>query len=267
LLNCFSTAKLAKERVETLQIQVALCDDETACHDTTKKLLAKYAQKNSLFSYTLSCFSSGRELLDYINSHEAFDIYLLDIIMPDINGIQLGAALREQNDDGLIIYLTSSPDFAVESYNTDALHYLLKPIDSSQFFRCMDKAMNRLNRFLTETVIIKTPGSACIVPARNILYAERMSRHIRYYLSDNTVIDSVTFNGTFQNAVSMLISCHGFLIVGSSFVVNLYYVTEVTKTDMVLTGNRLVPIPRRIYETVKSKWADYWLSKGDTHAI
>ncbi len=57
------------------------------------------------------------------------------------------------------------------------------------------------------------------------------------------------------------------ILYGSSFVVNLYYVTEITKTDMVLNGNRLVPIPRRSYETVKSKWADYWLDKGDTHAV
>ncbi len=250
-----------------MQIRVALCDDETACHDTTKKLLAEYAQKTASISYTLSCFSSGRELLDYINMNEAFDLYLLDIIMPDMNGIRLGVTLREQNDDGLIIYLTSSPDFAVESYNANALHYLLKPIDSSQFFRCMDKALDRLDRSLTESVSIKTPDSARIIPARNILFAERVNRHIRYYLNDNTVLDSVTFNGTFQAAVSALVSCHGFLLVGSSFVVNLYYVTEITKTDMVLNGNRLVPIPRRSYETVKSKWADYWLSKGDTHAV
>ncbi len=250
-----------------MQIQIALCDDETACHAATKKLLAEYAQKTSLFSYTLSCFSSGGELLDYIDANHPFDIYILDIIMPDINGIRLGSTLREQNDEGLIIYLTSSPDFAVESYNTDALHYLLKPIDESHFFQCMDKAVNHLNRSLNETICIKTPGSTRIVLIHTILYAVRMNRHIRYYLNDNTVIDSVTINGTFQNAVSPLISHHGFLMVGSSYVVNLSYVTEITKKDMVLAGHCLVPIPRRSYETVKSKWADYWLNKGDTHAI
>lgn len=77
----------------------------------------------------------------------------------------------------------------------------------------------------------------------------------------------MTFNDTFQNAVSLLISYPDFLIVGSSFAVNLYYVTEVTKSDMRLTGNYLVPIPRRAYEAVKSTWADYWLKKGETHAI
>lgn len=251
-----------------MQIQVALCDDETVCHDTIKGLLADYGQKTSSVSFMLSCFFSGKELLDHIDKNAAFDIYILDIIMPDMSGIQLGTALRKRNDDGLIIYLTSSPDFAVQSYNTDALHYLLKPIDNHPFYLCIDKALRRLNqRPQDETISIKTPGSTRITAIRNILYAERVDRHIRYYLNDNTVIDSITFNDTFQNAVSLLAARPGFLIVGSSFVVNLYYVTEVTKSDMLLTGDYLVPVPRRSYETVKMAWADYWLKKGDTHAI
>lgn len=250
-----------------MQIQIALCDDEAACHETTEKLLTQYRQRVPSVSFALSCFTSGRELLDYRNTNGGFDIYLLDIIMPDQNGIQLGTALREQGDDGLIIYLTSSPDFAVESYNTDALHYLLKPIDNNQFFRCMDKAVSRLNRSLSETIPIKTPDSTRIVPIRDILYAERMNFRIRYYLSDNTVIDGVTFNGSFQNAVAPLISCPDFLIVGASFAVNLFYVTEISKSDMLLTGHHLVPIPRRSYETVKSKWADYWLNRGEIHVL
>lgn len=250
-----------------MQIQIALCDDERVCHETTEQLLAEYKQKVPSISFALSCFTSGRELLDYKNTNGGFDIYLLDIIMPDQNGIRLGTALRDQGDDGLIVYLTSSPDYAVESYNTDALHYLLKPIDSDQFFRCLDKAVSRLKRSLSETIPIKTPDSTRIVPIRDILYAERVNFRIRYYLNDNTVIDGVTFNGSFQTAVSPLISCPDFLIVGASFAVNLYYVTEITRSDMLLSGNHLVPIPRRSYETVKSKWADYWLNRGEIHVL
>lgn len=250
-----------------MQIQVALCDDEKICHETTEKLLAKYKQRVPSVSFALSCFTCGQELIDYIDANGSFNIYLLDIIMPDLNGIRLGASLRKKGDDGLIVYLTSSPDFAVESYNTDALHYLLKPIDESQFYRCMDKAVSRLKHSFSETISIKTPDSTRIVPIRDILYAERVNFRIRYYLNDNTVIDGVTFNGSFQTAVSALISCADFLIVGASFVVNLFYVTEITRSDMLLTGNHLVPIPRRSYESVKSKWADYWLNRGEIHVF
>lgn len=127
--------------------------------------------------------------------------------------------------------------------------------------------MNRLNRSLAETIPIKTPGSTRIVFVHNILYAERVSRFIRYNLSDNTVIDSMTFNGTFRSAVSPLLSRHEFLLVGSSFAVNLYHVTEVTQSEMLLNETHCVPIPRHAYQTVKSAWADYWLKKGDTHVF
>lgn len=250
-----------------MTIRTAICDDEPLCHETTKKLLTEYKQTASSLSFALSCFSSGRELLDDIDKNGTFDLYILDIIMPDINGIRLGTLLREQSDNGMIIYLTSSPDFAVESYNTDALHYLLKPINRKQFFQCMDKVQNHLKHSLTETISIKTPGSTRIVPIQSILYAERLNRRIRYYLNDGAIIDSVTFSGTFQYATAPLTAFHDFLAVGSSFVVNLYHVTEITKSDMILNQELLVPIPRRTYETVKSKWADYWLNKGDIHVI
>lgn len=250
-----------------MQIRIALCDDETECHKITIKLLTEYSKQDSSCSFTLSCFPSGRELLDYVDKNGSFDLYILDIIMPEMNGIGLGRHLREQQDNGMIIYLTSSPDFALESYNTDALHYLLKPVDREQFFHCMDKAVRHFVQSPSKSISIKTSGSTRIVPSRDILYAERINRRIRYYLNDGSTIDSMTFSGTFCCAIAPLTDFCDFLAVGSSFVVNLYHVMEITKSDMILDTGHLVPIPRRTYETVKSKWADYWLGKGDTHVI
>ena len=250
-----------------MQIRIALCDDEAAYHEIITKLLKKYKLTASQSSFSLSYFSSGMELLNYIDENGTFDIYILDIIMPDMNGIQLGYSLREREDFGAIIYLTSSPDFAVESYNIDALHYLLKPINSSKFSLCMDKAINRLKHSQTENISIKTPCSTRIVPIHDILYAEHINRCICYYLNDNTTIKSVTFNSTFKNAAAPLLTYKNFLAVGSSFVVNLYHVTEVTKSEMLLTNGHIVPIPRRTYKTVKSNWADYWLNKGEINVI
>lgn len=250
-----------------IQIRIALCDDEAACHEKITRLLQKYKQAASLFSFTLSYFSSGKELLDFIDKHGGFSLYILDIIMPGINGIQLGTALRKRKDAGLIVYLTSSPDFALESYNTEALHYLLKPIDDSRFFSCMDKVVSHLKQSHKETISIKTPDSVRAVPIQDILYVERAGRRIRYYLVHNTIVNSITFSGTFPNAVAPLLAYNCFLAVGSSFAVNLHHVTEVTKSDLLLNEGHHVPIPRRTYKFVKSKWADYWFNKGDTHVI
>ena len=81
------------------------------------------------------------------------------------------------------------------------------------------------------------------------------------------MIHSTSFNGSFQNAVTELLSHKRMLLVGSSFVVNLFHVTEVTRSDLLLTGDLRVPVPRRMYETVKKEWADFWLNGGRYYAF
>lgn len=187
--------------------------------------------------------------------------------MPEMNGIELGTALRMRDDAAILLYLTTSPDFALDSYRVDAFDYLLKPVDRDLFFKSLDKAYHSFTKVMQEVVAVKTVDSIRMIPVSDIRYAERIEKHIDYYLTDNAIIHSVSFNGSFQNAVTGLLSHRGMLLVGSSFVVNLFHVTEVTRSDLILTGNLHVPVPRRMYETVKKEWADFWLNGGRYHAF
>ncbi len=250
-----------------LVLQIALCDDEKTCHESIKELIRQYKQANPDRSFSLSSFSSGTELLNHIDECGGFDLYILDCIMPEINGIELGNALRERNDAGILLYLTTSPDFALDSYRVDAFDYLLKPVDKNLFFQCLDKAYRSFLQTMQEVISVKTADSIRIIPVADIRYAERIEKQIYYYLTDNTVISSVTFNGSFQNTVADLLTHKGMLLVGSSYVVNLYHVTEVTKSDLILTGNLHVMVPRRMYQSVKKEWANFWLNGGRYHAF
>lgn len=250
-----------------MQMRIVLCDDDKSFHQTVAALLTQYRQARPSDTFTLSFFSSGDDLLNYTAEHGAFDVYILDVLMPGLNGIQTGAALRRRNDSGIIIYLSSSPDFAVESYNTEALHYLLKPVEHEQFFAVMDKAMAHFSKIQAETVSVKTANALRILPVSDILYAERVERCVCYYLNDNTAVIGTTFNGTFQNAVAPLLCFDSMFPVGASYVVNLSHVSEITKSALVMRGGQLVPVPRRIYETVKTKWMDYWFHQGECRVI
>ncbi len=248
-------------------MQIALCDDEKACHETIKNLIGQYKQANPDRLLLLSSFYSGKELLNHVDEYGGFDLYILDCIMPEMDGIELGTALRRRGDRGMFFYLTTSPDFALDSYRVDALDYLLKPVEPSLFFRSLDKAFSSFSRTKREMISVKTAGSIRILPVADIRYAERTGKRICYYMTDGSMISGITFNGSFLDAVSDLLSHHEMLLVGSSFVVNLTHVTEVTKTDMVLTGNLRVPIPRRTYDTVKKEWAAFWLDGGKYRAF
>lgn len=248
-------------------MRIALCDDEPAYHDTVKSLLSRYKQARPERSLTLSSFCSGRELLNHVDEYGGFDLYILDTVMPGMDGIALGLSLRGRGEAGMILYLTASADFALASYRVEAFQYLLKPVDAAQFFSVMDKAYRAFSRREAEVISVKMPDSVRVIPVPDIRCAERVKKRVCYFLTDGVRLFSATFNGTFQNAVSDLLA-HGCMIpVGASFVVNLSHVTEVTREGLILTGAITVPIPRRMFEEVKARWADYWLNGGRYHAF
>lgn len=248
-------------------MRIAVCDDEQIYLEKIVKLIKEYNNTKQTLSFTLSAFSSADELLNYIDEHGRFDLYILDIIMPKTNGIQLGSALRSRGDNGMIIYLTTSPDFAVDSYTVEAFYYLLKPVDPTALFHCLDKAVDRLANFQKDAVAIRTANSVRMVPVQDILYAERVKRLICYHINDGSVINSATFNGTFQNALMPLLEHRQIILVGFSFAVNLQHVTEITRQDLIISGGHKIKIPRGKYEVYKNEWADYWLNGGEHNVI
>lgn len=79
-------------------LQIALCDDEITNHETVRELIRQYKQIHSDRTLSLSSFASGKELINHVDEHGCFDLYILDCIMPEMNGIELGAALRTRDD-------------------------------------------------------------------------------------------------------------------------------------------------------------------------
>lgn len=244
-------------------MQIAICDDDKRELENILNLLREYNRQSHGESFSLTAFSSAEELLQFVDRHGGFDLYLLDIIMPGANGIQLGSVLRGKGDDGLIAYLTTSPDFAMDAYGVEAFQYLLKPIEMASLFRCLDKAADHLDRQRTKMVSIKMSHAIRMVPVQDILYAERVKRLVCYYICDGSMINSATFNGSFQNAVAPLLEHGEFFLVGPSFAVNLCHVTEITKHDLLIAGGHRIAIPRRKYESIKMEWFNYWMNGGE----
>ena len=104
---------------------IALCDDDARQIQLTHKLLDNYLSLRGVAAKIWE-FSNGQALLNAMYD-ETFDLYLLDIVMPEMDGIDLGMELRKSDENGVIIYLTTSPDFALQGYQTKAASYLLIP--------------------------------------------------------------------------------------------------------------------------------------------
>lgn len=242
-------------------LKIALCDDDSHVIQKLEALLQKYLDTYSNLASRIFLFESGESLLYAAEECGGFDLYILDVIMPGQNGIEVGLRLREQEDDGEIIYLTTSKDYAADSYNTDAFFYLLKPVDEEKLFEVLDRVIKKLYHRQTEGMIVNTAHGVQRVLFDRILYVERVLRIARYYCTDG-VIDTSTIHGSFQTVMAPLLKDSRFFLCGASFIFNLQHITAVDGSVVVFDTHAKASIPRRTSAAFKRVWGNYWLKDG-----
>ena len=241
-------------------LHIALCEDDARQREESSALLEAYFTARDLAA-RVRVFSSGAQLLGAL-SDGLFDIYLLDIIMPGMNGIALGREIRKRDRNSSILYLTSSPDFALESYQTKASSYLLKPVKKDELFAALDDAAAIHTHRKQNGILVKCHGGTIYLTADDIYFAELHNRAVSYRLREGT-LESMTISGSFRDAVSPLLQSKNFILCGSSFIVNLHYVRLVDKNGAQFTDGHYLVLPKSACAPLRNAWSDYWL-EGDT---
>ena len=109
---------------------------------------------------------------------------------------------------------------------------------------------------------IKTKSGVRLAPLDDILYVELAGRLARYHLTGGETVDTMTLHGPFQAEIAPLLEDARFVLCGSSFAVNLHYVTAVDKGELTVGNHFSIPLPRRLVTQVKKQWGEYWLKGG-----
>ena len=243
---------------------IALCDDEAVQRQITGEMLDRYIAGRKLAA-TVRKFSGGQELLNAMYD-ETFDIYILDIVMPEMNGIELGLSLREAEHktghEGAIIYLTTSPDFALEGYHAKAAAYLLKPVQEKELYAALDIAIETLSDRHEKSLLVKTAEGTVRLSFDNILYVEQIDRIPHYYLRDGSCVSGITMRASYQETMAPLLEDGRFYLCGASFVFNLHHIKSITKNGVTLAGGQKVSVPKRTFSALHTAWMQYWLKGG-----
>ena len=124
--------------------EIVICDDDSACLEQTCQLVNDWEAAIST-PISVKTMESGDKLLEYCTKNSP-DVILLDIMMPLLNGMDAARELREHNLISKIIFLTTSPEFAIESYDVDASGYLLKPVDREKLYKLLDKCLSAVSK-------------------------------------------------------------------------------------------------------------------------
>lgn len=165
------------------------------------------------------------------------DIVFLDIMLPGDNGIRTARAIHASNRKILIVFLTSTVEFAMEGYGVDALFYLIKPIDDERIGQTLDACRDRLAG--QNHIVVKTENGTVTIDAGTITHLESNNRQVCIHAPPVTHM----YRGKLSDLAETLPS--GFAQVHKSFYVNLDRVSAVKYSQVVLDDGQSVPVSRR----------------------
>ena len=163
-------------------------DDEPVALEVVKNLSAKIP-----FIDLKATFTDALEAIDYISKAKT-DLLFLDINMPDISGIDF---LKSISNPPMVIFTTAYSEHAVQSFELDAIDYLLKPFSLSRFLKACNKAMEQyqlknIYAAAAPSIFIKSGYEQLRVELDDILYAESKGNYIDFVLSDNKITSRLT---------------------------------------------------------------------------
>jgi DNA-binding LytR/AlgR family response regulator len=222
--------------------RVAICDDEKSSAAEAAELLKKYRRKHEAIEFKVDIFYSSLELLEAIEK-QIYDIYLLDIYIDKINGIELANCIKKNNEDASIIFMTSSNAFYKEAFRIHATHYLEKPILEEDFFDAMDRVCTEgeIQHFLT----FRESGEVHRVAVEDILYVESEDHYKRIMLTE----DSFLIRSTLQPLKEELDFPY-FYVLGTKSIINLKKVLKISKDTIVMEDGKQFSVPRGTYRSL-----------------
>ena len=235
-------------------IHIAICDDSKQERQILAALFKRYQELHAT-PLQIHIFQNGFSLLDAIDQGKRFDITILDILMPGENGIDIARNIRASGTDTEIIFLTSSPEYAVDSYEVKAQNYLLKPVTEEKFFASIDSILAELDEKDTASFIIYTTEKQYSrIRVSSLVYGEVTHRTITLHLADQTMISAVM---TFTEFQDILKAYPDFIYPHRSYAVNMNYIQYVTKSDIILTDGQKIPLSRNNYTKISEQFLNF----------
>lgn len=236
-------------------IKIALCDDNEFQRELMEDIIDEYRKLHNSAEISLSIFAGGRDLLNSVKENGFYDIYILDLIMPDINGMETAATLRTMKDTGKIIFLTATLDYAVASYDVDAFYYMLKPVDQSKLFKVLDKACEEFTES-DSSINLKTRTGIVKIKYEDILYVSLENRALRFNLKDGKMIDGMAIRVPFKDSVAQLLTDARFSLCGVSMVVNLDYLDQMDSESLLLSDGTILYPSKAACNALKKAWQE-----------
>ncbi|ADL02888.1 LytR/AlgR family response regulator transcription factor [Lacrimispora saccharolytica] len=225
-------------------LRIAICDDSREDRKRILDFVRDYYKTHDM-DVQIDDFESAGKLL---SAEDTYDIYLLDVIMPDMTGIETAKKLLKKKEAPVIIFITSSLESAVDGYRVNASGFVLKPLVERDFEETLKRVMEQNFKSREASISIVHNRVPMELKLSRILYFENRLHRVYIVLKSGEVLSVHQKLNEIQEelkAQTYFIRCH------QSYIVNLNHVEALENAGFVMTNGDLVPVSRNFYKECK----------------
>ena len=248
-------------------MKIALVDDRINDLNDAKNFLDRYIAQNfpeMSASIRIDSFCNVENFLRVFEPGK-YDLFILDIFMKPLNGIQIAKIIRNRDKDAFIVFLTSSEDYILEGYKVFAVGYFIKPLakNSEQFAKTFDYIFPKL-RDSQKKILVRVDGIEIFVSHKIIRYVDIGERHnVCLHLIDREILPA----NTYEEIFNMLESDSRFVECYHRILLNMDFIKYMDGNDFILTDGSKIPISQRKSKAVKLKYMTYLIDAGSSNTL
>ncbi len=238
-------------------LRIAICDDDRTDRERIHGYVAEYLEVKNIQA-EVKIFDHPDTLIQECESFRP-QVYLLDIVMPMVTGIQAARELRWNQPDAQIIFATSESSYALESFDVNPINYILKPVEKEKLFSTLDLALSHVQIEDRKSITVKVKGGLCTLRLDDIMYIDYRNHVVTYHMANGEAVSTPTLRIGFSEYMDENHSCQDFVRCHESISVNLGAVDKLTKTDITLRNNETIPVSKSRYPEVVDRYMDFRL--------
>ena len=237
-------------------MNIAIIDDIASDAEQLKRIITSYFE-NRQIPTEIRYFSSAEAFFDDYRPGN-FQILFLDIYMDGITGMEAARRIRNQSDDCILVFVTTSSEFAVESYDVNAAYYLLKPFQPEKLCQILDsfRLKEALHSRYIEIISDRVPVR---VPLYSILYADTFRNAVCLHTDAGPLRSYLTFH-KFEEQIR---DCHNFLSCYRGCVVNMDRIQEASEEGFLLDNGEVVQIRKRGSSAIRKAYLQYLFASDE----